>query len=199
MRRRTKRPSAPMMQSIKTFLEARKAVFVALACAFATLAALILITPYVPYRLALNRTPSITEGVYLVHRLDDYSDIPRGTLVQFNYRCPRPCVSPFDTYPEGTPFLKHVVGVPGDHINTAGDHFSLDENNGPTISLGDAIRKTPTGRPVPYHAVFAHQVIESGEYFAAGDQEVLNSFDSRYFGLVQSQDITGVAELLWAW
>lgn len=87
------------------------------------------------------------------------------------------------------PFIKRIIGVPGDHINITeeGDIYInnhlLEENpdNGPTDRIGS----------------YCNVDVGEDEYFVLGDNRssnhgpVGNSYDSRSFGLVPEKNIIG--------
>lgn len=150
-----------------------------------------------PYRLQINRTPSEPEGLYWVDTR--VRDPGRGDLVEFVYRCPGDCPVPFSTYPTGTRFLKRVTGRPGDRIATGSDrHEWLTQADGVRRDLGEVLRTTPSGVAIPLHACFDGSAIPDASYYVSGESTVPNSYDSRYFGLVDQAQLIGTARLLWA-
>lgn len=82
----------------------------------------------------------------------------------------------------GIPLLKRVIGIPGDTLTL--------ENNQVTVN------STPLDEPYVHGAATSCVqycgtiMLEAGQYFVMGDNR-LYSFDSRYFGPVNEQDIIG--------
>lgn len=126
-----------------------------------------------------------------------------GELVEFRTRD----LTPY--YPAGTVFTKIVAAIPGDHLRLDGRIFSI---NG--VVLGTARTRDSQDRPAPLyvpipgpdgHCVGAtgpsapHPRVECtlphGTLFVLGTHE--RSFDSRYWGLVESAEVTGRVVPLW--
>lgn len=145
-----------------------------------------------PYRLVINRTDSEPLGLYLVRDLSPSTVLHRGELVSFGYQSPWP-IPPYTGYPDGAGFLKHIAGMPGDVVTTRGRCQFV---NG--AAEGCAVRRTPSGTPVPYFAHFHDTVIPAGEFYMVGDGNP-ESYDSRYYGLVPRGRVIGAARLLWRW
>jgi signal peptidase I len=119
-------------------------------------------------------------------------------------------------YPEdpSVPFIKRVVGVPGDHIVYRDKELYL---NGVPVPLeaDDATHEVPPGagglvRQVEIlgpirHGIFvdpfrlgpeADTVVPEGQYFVMGDNRD-NSRDSRYWGFVPDENLIGRAFMIW--
>lgn len=135
-----------------------------------------------PYRVQQqSMEDTLQPGEYvlvdkLTPRFNDYS---RGEVVVF---------TPPDTFPQpdGTPFIKRVIGLPGDEISIRdGSVFvngaKLDE---PYVKGG--ITEPPPGQD--------RWVIPADEFFVMGDNRS-NSADSRVFGPVPHDVIIGRAWL----
>lgn len=129
------------------------------------------------YRFGLNETDSLPHWAFLTNLKDRRPD--RGELVAF-------VAPPNRFYPRGMPFVKRVVGMPGDVIERRGaEVFVAGRSIGlakATSQDGSALRPGPVG------------LIPAGRYFVAAPH--VNSFDSRYgeIGLVPQSAIVGVAE-----
>lgn len=149
-----------------------------------------------PYRLVYNFTASEPEGFYLLHRLDGAA-LHRGELVSFRYEAPWP-ISPYTAYPNGTGFLKRIAGQPGDRVTSTHGRYVLTTTDGQTIPLGTALTQTPSGKPVPYRAHYRGVPIPTERYYMVGDGNP-ESYDSRYYGLISRDRITGTAKPLWVW
>ncbi len=155
-----------------------------------------------PYHLGWNTTVSEPEGIYLVDKR--VSEIKRGMLVDFTYRY-NPTGSdlpgwknPFDTVTKarnGEKFLKSVMGIPGDVLNTVGNDYWLTTPEGQKIHLGESLAFAPSGKPVPVRQIWHDFKIPAGMFYMSSTL-VKQSFDSRYFGLVPQSSITGVDRLL---
>lgn len=94
--------------------------------------------------------------------------------------------------PNGQPFIKRIIGLPGDVITITTTSVIVDGvklNEPYTHPLGkDEIANT---------SVLDQQKVGSNEYFVLGDHRT-NSTDSRVFGGVPRQNIIGKAEfVLW--
>lgn len=72
---------------------------------------------------------------------------------------------------EGTNFIKRIVAIPGDTIYYNEEKFTVNE--------------VPKNMPNMHRAV-----IPTGSYFAIGDN-ILNSYDSRYWGYVPEANLVG--------
>jgi type IV secretory pathway protease TraF len=147
-----------------------------------------------PYRIGFNVTPSEAEGVYLVKRVSPDETLRPGELVIYRYTAPwhEP---PYDDYPDGTGFLKHLAAVPGQDVETKDgcNWLVLGERK---LSLGCILERTPSGRMIPRHAVFSGPLPE-GRYYLSS--EAVNGYDSRYFGAVPREAIEAVAEPILVW
>lgn len=155
-----------------------------------------------PYRIGWNTTVSEPEGVYLVDT--KVGEIKRDMLVDFTYYY-LPAGSdlpgwtnPFDkvtTARNGNKFLKRVVGVPGDVLNTVGRDYWLTTPTGEKIYLGEALEFSPSGKKVPVRQHWDNYTIPKGMFYMSSTL-VKQSFDSRYFGLVPENRIVGVDRLI---
>ena len=172
---------------------------------------------YSPWRLSVNLTPSEPRGVYIVHHTGPIParGLHYGELVQFRYECPATLMTvrtgpaagatyyacadaPVAPYPDGTLFIKQVMGLPKDVVTETHDIVQLHLANGRLVRAGRVLTDAPDGRPVPYHAVWAKggTIIPAGHWYA-GSVRVPQSYDSRYFGLVSTLQIVGTVRPLW--
>lgn len=125
----------------------------------------------------------------------------RGDLVAFRTRDLRP------HYPAGAPFAKVVAGVGGESIARLGRDFYIAGQHTATARDRDSAgRPAPLFTPQPTPELLCRQpaawvqpvlacrqtsaaFIPEGHLFVIGPHE--RSFDSRYWGLVAPQEITG--------
>lgn len=107
--------------------------------------------------------------------------IQRGDYVLFKAQ------SPVINGGQPTRLTKQVACVEGQSVAFEGDKFSCDGQ-----LLGAVIRKTSDGRPVPV-AEF-NGVIPEGKVFVLGPHP--RSFDSRYLGLLDRNELTRVEPIL---
>jgi conjugative transfer signal peptidase TraF len=93
---------------------------------------------------------------------------------------------------EGNIMMKKVAAMPGDRICSDGSKFTITSAD---KTKAGAIRPADRqGRPLPAFKYCG--VIEKNLLFV-GSATDPQSFDSRYFGLVQIQEVIGVAKPLW--
>lgn len=126
-----------------------------------------------------------------------YEDVHRGDIIVFKY--------PVDP---SQPYVKRVIGVPGDHIRFQNKVLYL---NGQRIEepyrrlepnqLSDYLNNFPQMTPdimidararqmLSEHVVGNELVVPEGSYFAMGDNRD-NSADSRFWGFVPRENIIG--------
>lgn len=141
-------------------------VYIALILGYAVFAA--------RYELSLNVSESLPGTLYLVEK----GAMPtRDEYVSFYY--------PSDfIYPQGTRFLKRVVGVEGDVVRSDHRHFFVNGKD-----AGVAMTTTSAGKPI--QADDFAGAIPAGHFYVRGDHPL--SLDSRYaaVGLVSTQMIVG--------
>jgi len=129
----------------------------------------------------------------------------RGDVVVFRY--------PVDP---STPFIKRVVGLPGDHIEyrdrtlyvngramaqePAGTYLGSgagsDQNGDPVMTekLGDVEHLILVRPQVP--SMDGESIVPEGHYFVMGDNRD-NSRDSRFWGFVPDENLIGRAVYIW--
>jgi len=141
--------------------------------------------PYQVQQMSMERT--LEPGQYvlvdkLTPRWDTYS---RGDVVVFN---------PPDTWtPDPTPFIKRVIGLPGETVAVMDDGqvyvngANLDERY---LYANDAGVQEPTTASLDQNT----WVVPDGELFVMGDHRE-SSADSRVFGPIRISDVIGRAFL----
>jgi signal peptidase I len=129
----------------------------------------------------------------------------RGDIVVFRY--------PGDQF---TPYIKRVVGLPGDHVayrdrmiyingeavaqqpdgTYVGEGAGADQNGDPlaTERLGDVEHRIMFRPQMP--SMDVESVVPAGSYFVMGDNRD-NSKDSRYWGFVPDENLIGRAFFIW--
>jgi signal peptidase I len=132
-----------------------------------------------------------------------YAGVKRGDIVCFQW--------PEDIKQT---FVKRIIGVPGDRIRIAGKNLFL---NGKAVNEPYVVHKTdflidyrdnfPGPVPLPevteagrrmlaQHVKDGELIVPPGQYFALGDNRDL-SLDSRFWGFVPRENITGKPVLVW--
>ena len=139
------------------------------------------------------------------HKLISISSPERGDVVVFRY--------PRDP---STPFIKRVVGLPGDRVGYHNKVLYINDKPAEQVILGNYIGtgygSTMTGAGVRkeqigscIHDILVQQgypsregdvVVPSNHYFVLGDNRD-NSRDSRYWGTVPDSHLIGKAFVIW--
>lgn len=129
-----------------------------------------------------NTTPSEPLGLYRLTAVTEQTEIHRGDLISF---CPPVALYPFMVHggcPNGgAPFLKTVVGVPGDVVDVSSAGVSV---NGRLLPQSRVIVHPKAWPGLTLPAAFGVHRLAAGAYwvYGAGDPRV--SFDSRNWGVV---------------
>ena len=141
--------------------------------------------PYQVQQQSMERTLEPTQYVLvdkLTPRWDSYS---RGDVVVFN--------PPESWTKDPTPFIKRVIGLPGDKVEVRDDGdvyvngVNLDEHY---LYTNDAGVQEPTTAPLDQST----WVIPEGQLFVMGDHRQASA-DSRVFGPISISDVIGRAFL----
>lgn len=95
-------------------------------------------------------------------------------------------------------YIKRVIGEPGDKIEYREDVLYLndeqvDEPYLDHIEVGEYFSSYITGN-FSLESLYGTETVPEGQYFVLGDNR-LNSRDSRSFGFVDAEDITGETQL----
>jgi conjugative transfer signal peptidase TraF len=169
-------------------LRTRMPFIIAALAGFATLSAVEFLKHVGP-PLLINETPSEPPGVYrlIEHPLSDYR---RGMYVIF----PVPHAVQDLVYGRGwlrvgIPFLKELLGVPGDQVCISATALRINDTY-----IGPVFERDSRGLPLPQlRGCF---LIPAGSFFAASHR-LPNSFDGRYFGTLPMSVISGEAQPIW--
>ena len=127
------------------------------------------------YLIAFNLTESLPGTLFLIQK----GTLPdRGDLVAFRWQANWP-------YPQGSLFVKRLIGVPGSVVSASGRDFFVDEQ-----PVGLAKERASTGETLEIGSV---GTIPEAYYYVAGEHP--DSLDSRYrlTGWVARQQIVGTA------
>jgi signal peptidase I len=137
-----------------------------------------------------SMVPTILEHEYILidklsPRLNDYD---RGDIVVFN---------PPPGYEQGgVPFIKRVIGLPGDTISLENGRVYVTPAGSSPIPLVEPYVRQVDGRTAPTQPRDAEGtsewVVPEGEYFVMGDNRP-DSQDSRFFGPIVRDSIIGRA------
>ena len=130
-----------------------------------------------------NTTPSEPLGLYRLTPVTAQTVIHRGDLISF---CPPVTLYPFMVHggcPNvGAPFLKTVVGVPGDVVDVSAAGVSV---NGRLLPHSKVIVRPKAWPGLTLPADFGTHRLADGEYWTFGSGDPKVSFDSRNWGVVQ--------------
>lgn len=91
--------------------------------------------------------------------------------------------------PAGLPLLKHILALPGETVCRHGRSITVDGR-----VVGAALDRDTRGRPLPDWQGCVH--VQTGQIFLM-NRGVQDSFDGRYFGLLSTKTVIGLAEPLW--
>jgi conjugative transfer signal peptidase TraF len=134
-----------------------------------------------------NSTASMPQGLYY---LSSFNIIKPGDIVYFPIPAPvrKLVVDERKWLNKNCCLMKQVVAVEGDFVCVKGSTLQVKEITGPVSSV-DSL-----GRPLP--SISWCGPLRKGQLFV-GDISNAYSFDSRYFGPIEIQDISGVATPIW--
>ena len=145
------------------------------------------------------RLPAINKKIIKI------GDPKRGDIVVFRY--------PVDP---STPFIKRIIGIPGDKVEYRNHELFLNdapvptEDGGTFIGVKSATQHTGFSRLVEQLPGHPHDIIiapntegynwsgtvPEGSYFVMGDNRD-NSRDSRFWGFVPDENLVGKAFMIW--
>jgi signal peptidase I len=137
-----------------------------------------------------SMVPTILEHEYiLIDKLSPrFSDYDRGDIVVFN--------PPAGYEQGGVPFIKRVIGLPGDKISLQNGRVFVTPSGGLPVGLTEPYVRQIDGRTAPTQPRDAEGTREwtvpDGHYFVMGDNRP-DSQDSRFFGPITRDSIIGRA------
>lgn len=155
-----------------------------------------------------SMNPTIQEGDYIfVNKLAYGSKLPFTDMQVLPAQTPsRGDVVVFFKQPESTRMVKRVIGIPGDTVELQGNsltingqlaEYTLIESTGDKLvvqeRLGSFVHEMqtlPNARSP--QSTTAPIIVPEGKLLVMGDNRD-NSFDSRFFGLVDQTDVVGKA------
>lgn len=130
-----------------------------------------------------NSTPSEPMGLYRLTPVKAQTVIHRGDLISF---CPPVPLYPFMVHGAcpngGAPFLKTVVGVPGDVVVVSAAGVSV---NGRLLPQSKVIVRPKAWPGLTLPADFGVHRLAAGAYWTFGSGDPKVSFDSRNWGGVR--------------
>jgi len=114
--------------------------------------------------------------------------IRRGDYLAFVSRQMKPF------YTDGTPVVKFVAGVPGDHVEVNAEGVRVNgQRRGALLHLQEGERLWRMGRRLA--DVERDEVIPAGRVWMMGTHP--RSYDSRYWGYISNEQVIGRAIPLW--
>jgi signal peptidase I len=138
-----------------------------------------------PFQVEMDSMePAIVAGDHvLVDRLSPrWDDYARGEVVVFSPP------APYDG--DGVPYIKRVIGLPGDRVQLENGRVYLTEPGGGTVRVDEPYLEPDTATlPQGRDRSLSWEVAE-GEYFVLGDNRH-RSIDSRTFGPIDRSRIIG--------
>jgi conjugative transfer signal peptidase TraF len=153
----------------------------------------------------INMTDSMPKGIYHFNRFSPSTShsLKDGSTVLIAQDSSNPVYMMgvergYDVY--GVDLIKKVIGVQGDEVTV--DHHTLKVCQGnPKLSDGVCYElpcKSHDNKGLPLNCSKFQGKIPKGKVFVYGESSDL-SFDSRYFGLIDRQNIKGIGGLVWQW
>lgn len=154
----------------------------------ATIFIFIFLFNFLKNNYAINRSSSITQGIYKLHPINSLN---KGDIVVFdvnndiyNYMLGRSYINKYTVA-----FIKKIAGVPNDTIELNKDLII----NGQIIKR-DLPKVDSLGRELPL--IQGKFKLKEDEYFLIGTH--IRSFDSSYMGIVKKDQIKNKAELIFS-
>ncbi|MBL4575606.1 MAG: signal peptidase I [Opitutaceae bacterium] len=150
----------------------------------------LILTPFLPKKIAINPTPSAPKGLYLIEKFQknnikkgDYIIIPVPKAYQSLVVARRYLAA-------NIPLLKQIVALEGDQICIEKSQVFINGSYKTT-----ALKVDRRGRKMP--ELSGCFTLKSDQFFAL--MPANNSLDSRYFGALEFKNIIGIAHPFWLW
>lgn len=148
------------------------------------------------FRIGINITPSLARGLYMV---SDTQKLKHGDIVKL-------CLSEELTQKTNAelyvgygicsnglkPLLKFVVGLEGDVVTVNDKQIFVKTQNKPVAITMHIKKRDSVGEKI--NTIIQEGIIPEGRAFVYSYHD--GSFDSRYFGLVDTQTLVRMEELL---
>ncbi len=129
-----------------------------------------------PRHVGISESRSLTHTVFFLSH-DHPAEIGRGEYLQFGLKD--------DPHVGDRILIKRVVGVPGDELETTADGRCLVNGVAVCVAKPYSLK----GERLAWFKFSGR--IPSGRYFVCGEHK--DSYDSRYFGLVDGRDVVSMA------
>jgi conjugal transfer pilin signal peptidase TrbI len=150
--------------------------------------ALLLVGLWLPERIIVTTSDSMDHRIYFKIPVEDSRVLASGSYAVFAYQGAAPFIE-HGLNRENELMLKKIGCSPGQQLQRDSQGlFSCDGDK-----LGEALRKDGQGRELPQFN-FSGPVPE-GKFFVVGDKE--RSFDSKYIGFIDAEDILYRATPIW--
>lgn len=151
--------------------------------------------------MRINVTSSMPEGVYI---LDNHQNIQVGSIVSVclpenvaKEAIDKGYISKNRFCPNGSePLIKEVIATPQDQVMVTPKSMIVTNDKGQEIYKAPNHKLSLSGIPIKHFIDFGKQ--KSG-YWVYGRGNPDLSWDSRYFGGVQKENIKQVLKPIWIW
>ena len=138
--------------------------------------------------IIINETISMAKGAYV--RTGKVDDLKRGDIIAMPMNASaKDYLGAKLGYPQDTMLIKRVVGLSGDIICRQGTIVTIDGTSVRAFSKDTSGNELPTWSGC--HTLLLNEVILLGDHSS--------SFDSRYFGPVTRQELSGTYKAMMTW